>query len=74
MIGLIAGAGGLRNRGELNLGAEQRADRGAGLAVVLLALGAAWSVGNVGAVVDELGRDFEISLATVGLFRIAVLR
>jgi predicted MFS family arabinose efflux permease len=27
----------------------------------------AWSVGNVGAVVNDLGRDFEISLATIGL-------
>jgi predicted MFS family arabinose efflux permease len=33
----------------------------------LLALGAAWAVGNVGAVVGELSRDFEISLATIGL-------
>jgi predicted MFS family arabinose efflux permease len=42
-------------------------DRGAGLATFLVALGAAWTVGNVGAVVGELGSEFEISLATIGL-------
>lgn len=33
----------------------------------LLATGTAWNAGNVGAVVGELSREFEISLATVGL-------
>jgi CP family cyanate transporter-like MFS transporter len=47
--------------------ADRRGDRGASLAVFLLALGAAWSVGNVGAVVGELSSEFEISLATVGV-------
>jgi len=51
---------------------DERADgdgggRGAALAVVLVALGAAWTVGNVGAVVGDLSREFDISLATVGL-------
>ena len=46
---------------------EQRDDRGAGVAVFLIALGAAWAVGNVGAVVGELSSEFEVSLATIGL-------
>jgi predicted MFS family arabinose efflux permease len=44
-----------------------RGGRGEGLAVFLIALGSAWSVGNVGAVVGDLGRDFDLSLATIGL-------
>jgi predicted MFS family arabinose efflux permease len=51
----------------VNRAAERRGDRGAGLAVFLLALGTAWSAGNVGAVVGDLSQDFGISLATVGL-------
>jgi MFS family permease len=51
----------------LNGAADQRGDRGAGVAVFLVALGAAWTVGNVGAVVGDLSADFEISLATVGV-------
>ena len=46
---------------------QDRVDRGAGLAAFLVALGAAWTVGNVGAVVGELSSEFEISLATVGV-------
>jgi predicted MFS family arabinose efflux permease len=46
---------------------HRRVDRRAGWAVFLVALGAAWSVGNVGAVVDQLTSEFDISLATVGL-------
>jgi predicted MFS family arabinose efflux permease len=46
---------------------HHRGDRRAGWAVFLLALGTAWSVGNVGAVVDQLTSEFDISLATVGL-------
>jgi MFS transporter, DHA1 family, inner membrane transport protein len=42
-------------------------DRGAGLATLLLAVGAAWSVGNVGAVVGDLSAEFGLSLTTVGL-------
>ena len=41
--------------------------RGGALAVFLLALGTAWSAGNVGAVVPSVSRDFDISLTTVGL-------
>jgi predicted MFS family arabinose efflux permease len=51
----------------LNRTAQEAGGRGAGLAIFLVALGAAWTVGNVGAVVGELSREFEISLATVGL-------
>ena len=43
------------------------ADRGAGVAAFLLAVGAAWSVGNVGAVVTDLSSEFDLSLTTVGL-------
>jgi MFS family permease len=50
-----------------NGAAHKRGDRGAGLGVFLLAVGAAWSVGNVGAVVGELSSEFDISLAMVGL-------
>jgi MFS transporter, DHA1 family, inner membrane transport protein len=46
---------------------DRQGDGRAGWAVVLLALGTAWSVGNVGAVVDQLASEFDISLATVGL-------
>ncbi|HXV34241.1 MAG TPA: MFS transporter [Gaiellaceae bacterium] len=42
-------------------------------AVFLVALGAAWSVGNVGAVVGQLSADFDISLTTVGLLSGTVL-
>ena len=42
-------------------------DRGAALATLLVAVGAAWSVGNVGAVVGDLSSEFDLSLATVGL-------
>jgi cyanate permease len=35
--------------------------------VFFVALGAAWTVGNVGAVVGELTSEFDISLTTVGL-------
>jgi MFS transporter, DHA1 family, inner membrane transport protein len=48
-------------------GADRRGGRGEAVAVFLVALGAAWSVGNVGAVVGDLSRDFDISLATIGL-------
>jgi predicted MFS family arabinose efflux permease len=46
---------------------DRRGGRGAGWAVFLLALGTAWAVGNVGAVVGQLTSEFDISLATVGL-------
>ena len=45
----------------------RRGGRGEGLSVFLVALGSAWCVGNVGAAVGPLGRDFDISLATIGL-------
>jgi predicted MFS family arabinose efflux permease len=51
----------------VNEAADRRGDRGEGLATFLVALGAAWVAGNVGAVVGDLGNDFDISLATVGL-------
>ena len=44
-----------------------RGGRDEGLAVFLIALGSAWSVGNVGAVVDVLGHEFDLSLATIGV-------
>jgi predicted MFS family arabinose efflux permease len=44
-----------------------RGGRGEGLGVFLIALGSAWSVGNVGAVVDVLGHEFDLSLATIGV-------
>jgi predicted MFS family arabinose efflux permease len=47
--------------------ADRRGGRGAAWVVFLVALGAAWAVGNVGAVVDQLSTEFDISLATVGL-------
>jgi MFS family permease len=46
---------------------DRRSTRHAAWAVFLVALAAAWSVGNVGAVVDQLSSDFDISLTTVGL-------
>jgi MFS family permease len=46
---------------------ERSRDRRATWAVFLVALGAAWSVGNVGAVVEPLSKEFDISLATVGV-------
>ena len=54
-------------RSEPNEAAARRGGRGEGLAVFLIALGSAWSVGNVGAVVGDLSGDFDISLATIGL-------
>jgi MFS family permease len=54
-------------RSQLSTATDNRDDRGMGLAVFLVALGAAWAVGNVGAVVAQLSGEFEISLATVGL-------
>ena len=48
-------------------------DRRAPWAVFLVALGGAWSVGNVGAVVDQLSTEFDISLAIVGLLSGTVL-
>jgi predicted MFS family arabinose efflux permease len=51
----------------LNAATERSGGRGSGLATFLAALGAAWSVGNVGAVVGELGPEFDISLATIGV-------
>jgi predicted MFS family arabinose efflux permease len=57
---------GFRGR-QLNVPTDRPHGRGEGIAVFLAALGAAWSVGNVGAVVTDLGREFELSLATVGL-------
>jgi predicted MFS family arabinose efflux permease len=51
----------------LNRAAQPPGGRGEGLAVFLVALAASWTVGNVGAVVGDLSREFEISLATVGL-------
>ena len=44
-----------------------REDRRAGIATFLLALGAAWTVGNVGGSVAPLTEEFDISLATLGL-------
>jgi predicted MFS family arabinose efflux permease len=46
---------------------DRRGARGEGLAVFLVALGSAWCVGNVGAVVGDVGQHFDISLATIGL-------
>ena len=51
----------------MNAATDRGGDRGEGLAVFLVALGSAWSVGNVGAVVGDLSSDFDISLAAVGL-------
>ena len=46
---------------------QRRDDRHGAWAAFLVALTAAWSVGNVGAVVEQLSSEFHISLATVGL-------
>ena len=54
-------------RSEPNEATDRRGGRGEGLAVFLIALGSAWCVGNVGAVVGDLSGDFDISLATIGL-------
>ena len=54
-------------RSEPTEATDRRDGRGEGLAVFLIALGSAWCVGNVGAVVGELSGDFDISLATIGL-------
>jgi cyanate permease len=35
--------------------------------ILLLALGAGWTGGNVGPVVDPVAREFDVSLAAVGL-------
>jgi predicted MFS family arabinose efflux permease len=43
------------------------ADRSGAIATLLLAVGASWSVGNVGAVVTDLSGEFDLSLASVGL-------
>ena len=51
----------------MNAAADGAGERGEGLAVFLAALGSAWSVGNVGAVVGDLSSDFDISLAAVGV-------
>jgi MFS family permease len=48
-------------------------DRAGAVATFLVALGTAWAVGNVGAVVDQLSADFDISLTTVGLLSGTVL-
>jgi len=37
------------------------------LIVLLLGTGAAWNAGNVGSVIGEVSREFDLSLATVGL-------
>ena len=47
--------------------AADREGRSAGIATFLLALGAAWTVGNVGGSVVPLTEEFDISLATLGL-------
>ena len=54
-------------RSELDEGTKRRGGRGEGLAVFLNALGSAWCVGNVGAVVGDLSGDFDLSLPAVGL-------
>src|SRR4029078_7166753 len=41
--------------------------RSEGLGVFLVALGSAWCVGNVGAVVGLLGHEFDLSLTTIGV-------
>jgi predicted MFS family arabinose efflux permease len=48
-------------------------DVSGGAAAFLVALGAAWSVGNVGAVVGQLSDEFDISLTTVGLLSGTIL-
>jgi predicted MFS family arabinose efflux permease len=56
-----------------NAASERSGGGAAGLATFLAALGAAWTVGNVGAVVGELGREFDLSLATIGVLSGTVL-
>jgi predicted MFS family arabinose efflux permease len=51
----------------MNGATGRRDDRGTAAAVVLVALGSAWTVGNVGAVVGQLEHEFDISLATIGV-------
>jgi predicted MFS family arabinose efflux permease len=46
---------------------DRTGGRGSAPAVFLVALGSAWTVGNVGAVVGDLERQFDISLASIGL-------
>ena len=47
--------------------AADREDRSAAIATFLVALGAAWTVGNVGGSVAPLTEEFDLSLATVGV-------
>jgi len=60
-------------RNEPNQATDRRGGHGEGLAVFLIALGSAWCVGNVGAVVADLGSEFNLSLATIGLLSGTVL-
>ena len=55
------------DRSEPNEATDRHGARGEGLAVFLIALGSAWCVGNVGAVVGDLSGDFDLSLPTIGL-------
>src|SRR5262245_16304589 len=64
---MIAGVSADPGSSEAARSTDRPRDRRALWAVFLVALGAAWSVGNVGAVVDPLSTEFHISLATVGL-------
>jgi MFS family permease len=64
MIAVVSADQGSTGSAEVN---DRGGDRRGAWAVFLVALGAAWSVGNVGAVVDQLTTEFDISLATVGL-------
>ena len=54
-------------RDEPSEATDRRGGRREGVAVFLIALGSAWCVGNVGAAVDDLSGDFDISLPTIGL-------
>lgn len=63
---MIAGIEDRGSNGATVVTAEGR-DLSGGAAAFLVALGAAWSVGNVGAVVGQLGDEFDLSLTTVGL-------
>jgi MFS family permease len=47
--------------------AVDREDRSAAIAAFLLALGVAWTVGNVGGSVAPLTEEFDLSLATIGV-------
>ena len=64
---MITGVSSAPGSGEAARASDRRSDRRAAWAVFLVGLGAAWAVGNVGAVVDQLGKEFDISLAAVGL-------